>query len=79
MMTSNKALRLALQRLAAVPCAMIAPQHGSVIATTQDIDTVMKHLFAAQGVGIDQIVDEGTELSLDDFIALRTRVGGNES
>jgi len=38
----------------------IAPQHGSVISTKDDIKTVIRHLRAIENVGIDYLLSGGS-------------------
>ncbi len=53
-MTSERALRFALEKLSDVPFRIIAPQHGSVIYDLYDIKTVFDVLVNAKDVGIDR-------------------------
>ena len=55
-MTSEKALRYALQAIGGIPAAMIAPQHGSVLSGSRDIEVVSHRLMSLKGVGIDRIL-----------------------
>jgi flavorubredoxin len=55
-MTSEKALRYALDVIGKIPAAMIAPQHGSVLTDPGDIRTVSHRLLSLKGVGIDRIL-----------------------
>lgn len=57
-MTSNRALRLAMARIGRIPCTMVAPQHGSIIAETQDIAFVQGVLRSMTRVGIDGLDEE---------------------
>jgi flavorubredoxin len=54
-MTSTKALRHALQKIAAIPFDILAPQHGSIIKDKQTIAHVFELLVSLEGVGIDEI------------------------
>ncbi|PKN75042.1 MAG: hypothetical protein CVU52_06350 [Deltaproteobacteria bacterium HGW-Deltaproteobacteria-10] len=54
-MTSEKALRLAIKRIMALPVQMIAPQHGSVIRDAKDIQYISQMLASLKGVGIDGV------------------------
>jgi len=55
-MTSEKALRYALQIIGRIPSRMIAPQHGSILSDPADILTVSRRLLSLNGVGIDRIL-----------------------
>jgi flavorubredoxin len=55
-MTSEKALRYALDIIGEIPAAMLAPQHGSVLSDPKDIETVRHRLMSLKGVGIDRIL-----------------------
>ncbi len=55
-MTSEKALRYALDVIAEIPAVMLAPQHGSVLSGPGDIETVSHRLMSLKGVGIDRIL-----------------------
>ncbi|MEO5367068.1 MAG: MBL fold metallo-hydrolase [Magnetococcus sp. WYHC-3] len=55
-MPSNAALRLALDRIADVDPAMVAPQHGSVLNRRGDIAEVIQRLRFLDDVGIDGIL-----------------------
>lgn len=54
-MTSEKALRLAINRIMALPVRTIAPQHGSVIRDAKDIQYISRMLASLKGVGIDSV------------------------
>ena len=58
-MTSERALRLAMTRISQIPCTMIAPQHGSIISERKDIDFLQSLLKSMTGVGIDGLPEEG--------------------
>lgn len=57
-MTSNKALVLALEQIVKIPCTIIAPQHGSVIHKKEDIQHIYSLLSSIGDVGIDSEGDE---------------------
>lgn len=59
-MTSQKALGFALKRIQEIPFSIIAPQHGSVIPGSQDVNTILCHLLRLKGVGIDGILPDQT-------------------
>ena len=54
-MTSEKALRHAMKKVAALSATVIAPQHGSVIDAIEDIRFVTDELRELKGVGIDGV------------------------
>lgn len=64
-MTSGRALRLAISRLARLPFRLAAPQHGSVIAQAEDLQAVLERLFTLEGVGIDGVDGDGEDRGLD--------------
>jgi flavorubredoxin len=55
-MTSEKALRHALDVIGRIPAEMIAPQHGSILSDSRDIEVVSHRLISLKGVGIDRIL-----------------------
>lgn len=57
-MTSTKALRYALNEIAAIPFDILAPQHGSIIKDQPTIKHVFELLLSLERVGIDRIVQE---------------------
>lgn len=63
-MPSARALRYALEQIAGIPFAIIAPQHGSVIRRRGDIRIVWDQLAALTEVGIDGLIGGRTEFSL---------------
>lgn len=52
-MTSAKALYYALEQIEKLDIALVAPQHGSLIASENDRQTVIRQLKKLQNVGID--------------------------
>ncbi|MBF0318309.1 MAG: MBL fold metallo-hydrolase [Nitrospirae bacterium] len=52
-MTSDRALKYALEKIVNIPFNIIAPQHGSIIHYTEDIINVFQRLAALEGVGVD--------------------------
>lgn len=58
-MTSEKALRLALRIIADLSVEIVAPQHGSVIRNSHDIGFISERLLSLDGVGIDGIISKG--------------------
>ena len=67
MMPSNKALRLALERIAAIPFQIIAPQHGSIIADRHVQRYVFEHLLELDGIGVDGIVADDHRFNFSRF------------
>ena len=57
-MTSNKALRFALEKIMELPFDRIAPQHGSIITAKSELKYIIKSLSALVDVGIDGIVED---------------------
>lgn len=53
LMTSEKALRYAIEKIREIPCEIIAPQHGNIILKSGDIAYMSDLLMSLQGVGID--------------------------
>ena len=58
-MTSNRALRYALEQTAKIPFKILAPQHGSIIDNTEIIEYLSGLLAALKDVGIDGTLGEG--------------------
>jgi flavorubredoxin len=52
-MTSEKALRHAMEVIGRLDIEMIAPQHGSIFNKRKDIDFIIGKLYSLKGVGID--------------------------
>ncbi|MDD2504494.1 MAG: MBL fold metallo-hydrolase [Clostridia bacterium] len=52
-MTSNRALSNAIDTIEKLDIDRIAPQHGSVITTKEDVKTIIRHLRAVENVGIE--------------------------
>ena len=78
-MTSNAALRYALEEIAYIPFRMIAPQHGSVITRLEDICEVTRRLNALDRVGIDRIISNRPAGAPGDISPLTARIKSNES
>jgi flavorubredoxin len=75
MMTSERALKYALEQIASVPFTIIAPQHGSVIRETGDIILVSDILAKLQRVGIDSIVGDRSFADMGNISPMRERLG----
>lgn len=56
-MPSNRALRLACEKIRAVQARIIAPQHGSIWHRPEDVAYLLNRLASLEDVGIDGIVD----------------------
>jgi len=74
MMSSERALRLALDRIAALPFRTIAPQHGSIICESEDIVVLCDLLASLKGVGIDAITGDRSFYELGDTSPIRDRL-----
>lgn len=55
-MTSNLASSHTLKVIESLDIARIAPQHGSIITSREDIETVLRHLRAINNVGIEYVL-----------------------
>ncbi|MFZ5775896.1 MAG: MBL fold metallo-hydrolase [Thermodesulfobacteriota bacterium] len=55
-MPATAALRLAMERIAALPYAILAPQHGSVIPERTDGEAMLSMLCGLDEVGIDGVL-----------------------
>lgn len=55
-MTSEKAIKYALNSLLEEPFKMIAPQHGSIMSDERIIKYVIRRLASLQNIGIDRII-----------------------
>ncbi|MDY0042832.1 MAG: MBL fold metallo-hydrolase [Desulforhabdus sp.] len=61
---SARALKYALEQMAAIPFSVIAPQHGSVIRGADIIEIVWNRLGALERVGIDRVIGDRSEFNL---------------
>lgn len=57
-MNSSKSLRYALDQIKKLDINLIAPQHGSLITTDSDYNTIIKHLYSLDNVGFDSFVND---------------------
>lgn len=57
-MTSNAAAAWTMKKIRSLDFNRIAPQHGSIINSKEDIRAVIHHLQSVQAVGIDYYLDE---------------------
>ena len=64
-MTSNKALRYSLEQIAKWPFTIIAPQHGSIIASEDLIDYIFKLLASLEDVGIDGMIEDAYQFDYE--------------
>ena len=55
-MTSNLAAQNALEMIGKLEIDRIAPQHGSILNTDEDVRTVLHHLGEVANVGIEYIL-----------------------
>ncbi|MCP3942724.1 MAG: MBL fold metallo-hydrolase [Desulfobacteraceae bacterium] len=76
-MTSENALRYALDAIAGIPFNIIAPQHGSIISGIGNIATVFIHLYKQKNIGIDQFVKQGKKNTRTGMDLLLEREGEN--
>lgn len=60
-MTSNAALRYALDKIKELDIALIAPQHGSLIRGAEDIRMLIGKLYEIDEIGIDGIANHGDD------------------
>jgi flavorubredoxin len=74
MMSSERALKLALDRIAALPFSTIAPQHGSILDNSEDIIVLCELLASLKGVGIDAIIGDRSFFELGDTSPIRDRL-----
>ena len=58
LMPSNLALSKAIDVMEKLDIHRIAPQHGSIISTKEDIQTIIRHLRSIKNVGIDYLMAE---------------------
>ena len=57
-MTSNAALSGALSVIESLEIDRVAPQHGSIIRTREDVTRVIQYLRQIDSVGIDYLISE---------------------
>jgi len=74
-MTSERALKLALEEMAAIPFTIIAPQHGGIIHEPQDVIHVCERLATLRGVGIDGISGDRAFAELGNITPIINRLG----
>jgi flavorubredoxin len=72
-MSSERALKIALEQIAKVPFTIIAPQYGSIIHEAEDIIFVCDLLASLKGVGIDGIIGNRSFLELGDTSCIKER------
>jgi hypothetical protein len=72
-MTSERALRLALEKIAQIPFTVIAPQYGSVIHEPEDIIQICECLVSLKGVGIDHVLGDRPFNGLGNIGPIRER------
>ena len=64
-MTSNKALRYSLEQITKLPFTILAPQHGSIIASEELIDYIFKLLASLEDVGIDGMIQDAYQFDYE--------------
>lgn len=52
-MTSNKALKIALDKIKKIPAKIVAPQHGNIISDEYSIKIIIEKLQKLKEIGID--------------------------
>lgn len=57
-MPSNKALKYSLDLIESLDINIVAPQHGSIITSKDDVKAVIRHLRSIENVGIDFLLSE---------------------
>lgn len=75
MMTSERALKLALEELSMIPFTIIAPQHGGIIHEPEDIVHVCERLATLKGVGIDGVSGDRAFAELGNITPIIERLG----
>jgi flavorubredoxin len=78
-MSSERALKFALEKIAEIPFKIIAPQHGSIISKSDDIVALSERLSSLQGVGIDGIIGGRSFLDLGNTQPIRERLLGKNT
>lgn len=73
-MSSERALRLALERVATIPFNVLAPRHGVVFSRLEDIFILSQRLARLKGVGIDGIVSDRPYEELGNLQPLENRL-----
>lgn len=56
-MTSEKALKISLDKIKKIPAKIIAPQHGSIINNELSIKIIIEKLQGLKGIGIDGYIN----------------------
>ena len=77
-MSSERAVKYALEQISIVPFKIIAPQHGSVIYDSEDIVFVSDLLSNLRGIGIDGIIGNRAFRDLGDTSMIKERLLGCE-
>jgi flavorubredoxin len=73
-MSSERALRYALEQISSIPFTMLAPQHGAIIHREADILLLFERLLALRAVGIDRAIGDRAFSDLGDTSALKERL-----
>jgi flavorubredoxin len=74
-MTSERALKLALERVSKIPFTIIAPQHGGIIHEPEDVINLCERLATLRGVGIDGISGDRAFAELGNISPIIERLG----
>jgi flavorubredoxin len=72
-MSSERALKIALEQIGKVPFTVIAPQHGSIIHEADDIVFICDLLASLKGVGIDGFIGARSFRELGDTSRIKER------
>lgn len=73
-MTSERALKHAIDQVSGIPFKTIAPQQGSIIHDAEDILLLCELLSTLRGVGIDSIVGDRSFYDLGNIRPIRERM-----
>lgn len=74
-MTSERAIKLALEGMSKVPFTIIAPQHGGIIHEPEDVIHLCERLATLRGVGIDGISGDRPFAELGNITPIIERLG----
>lgn len=74
-MTSERALKLALEEMSRIPFTIIAPQHGCIVHEPEDVIHVCERLATLRGVGIDGLSGDRPFAELGNITPIVERLG----
>jgi hypothetical protein len=74
-MTSERAIKLALEGMSKIPFTIIAPQHGGIIHEPEDVIHVCERLATLRGIGIDGISGDRPFAELGNITPIIERLG----